>query len=384
MQFSSFLTKDFGLNKSNEIKVISVLLVLAFVADFIHKFGNLYNIETYSISLFLRSILLALAIVRCFQVLAFTKDFKNLALFFVIPVFLVVKLSVLDFSNYPKQNFIDLAKCFGLFYFIYYIHGYFTNSEKKKLITVFKLLYFITFVVQLTAFVFSIHFLKTYPGSFRFGFNGGIGSGNEGTMFFHLGLILFFPKKKDWESFIYFGIAMLFTFFTGTKSSLILGVLLSLYATILFFGMKGGGVSLVLFSLSLIVVSQTSTFDGFVQLAQEDGLMNSLTSYRWSHLECFIQSELGSWTVVDFILGRRYIICLQIEMDVFQQFIEGGLISILLLFCIWSKFSRQKIFFFSSILLIAMLAGHYFHSGINVFLLALLLFDTVEFKGLKE
>lgn len=250
----------------------------------------------------------------------------------------------------------------------------------RPLLKVYKLVLTINSALIFIGFFTGNKFLQTYPGIYRFGYDGLILAQNEASFIFIFAIATVYYRRfylKINEYF--FWIILIPSLIVATKAVYIFIVLLFVFHLIKRISLKKlltYGASLLTFGYFLFYSFANkiliNSYDIFIYGYNRGGLLYALLSGR----DLFFKSKLKPllfehWSVPNLFFGGQDVIAHYIEMGFIDLFLFFGIIGFSIYLYIYYRlfmlfrFNRDfKIFFGLTLLVIIATAGHFFESGI--------------------
>ncbi|MCU4158211.1 hypothetical protein J1N10_19710 [Carboxylicivirga sp. A043] len=260
----------------------------------------------------------------------------------------------------------------------------FSLSRSKHVLKVFELIYLVSAVVVINAFLTDNGLFYTY-GQIRFGFKPMIAAHNEATLFWIIGIVYQvdkLKKEKKFQNFIPFITIVIASVLLGTKAIVLFYLMISAWGLIKVSSIsnlyKWIGVAFIFTSLSFFVY-YSGIYHFFEERFHTQGILYSLTSMRNEIIVSRVIPTLNNWNWYNYFIGGYFQKLPIAEMDLVDLFVFygglGALIYFTLIFKTLFAFSRDNLlglFFVSQYILIGALAGHFFTSGTNAVYIVIL------------
>ena len=254
----------------------------------------------------------------------------------------------------------------------------FLNKKRDLVSKICFFIFSIYIITVLIATLFEIEILKTYKwNDGRFGYKAFFSSQNEFSFIMIAAIIYFFnlmKKNKDCIHKIFLAVTILSSLLVGTKVLYVftLFVLLFLLFDNLHFK-KGCCVLLILIGGVFIFKSTVyeflnQHFESLVNIYNQKGIWNSLSSLRVEYLSERLMCQLNDFKLINYFFGGSQNNCL-VEMSLFDLFFFFGILGLLLyLFTIYNTIlSKLKLDLFGQlslllVVLLSFIAGYYFEN----------------------
>jgi hypothetical protein len=374
------------INRHKE-QIAGFLLITAFVIFYLVDGYYKYNYRTLYIEVpygkILKGLFEIFAII--YGIITINKIKANiLTAIFLLTVFYFIGAYVVS-NNITNYNWPDnLSKLFKLLFpFSIFLIAYDvlrSDYFSKKLWLTYKWVIYFNVLLIFIGWIFSIPFLRTYRGPWRFGFDGFIFAQNEASYLFIFALATAYYRR------FYLGIKEMFfwwvllaSFLVGTKAVLIFIIMLFLYHLTQRVSIK----KLLIFSISILSVGYLlfysllnkilmNAWENFQYNVEKHDLLFALLSGR----NTFIQQKLiplitEKWEWINFLVGGHDITHYYIEMGLLDLFLFFGIVGSLLYLYLFVKIYNYvdfdykfKIFFLVLLLGLIALSGHFFESAI--------------------
>jgi len=287
--------------------------------------------------------------------------------------------------NFPEllfyENFNSLFKyLFTLILFLLALDIIKNNEHPFRLFKYYRLILVFNSIVIILGFLLKIEMFKTYPGPWRFGYDGLTLAQNEASYIFIFAITTvyyrrFYLKIKEY----FFWVILISSLLVATKAVYLYLVLLLLFhivkrvsiRNILTFGISLLTVGYLLFSTAVNKIFKNS-YDIFMYMYYKGGLWNALLSGRNDYImDKLAPLVFEHWSFPNFFFGGQDVVSHYIEMGFIDLLLFFGIFgTILYLFIFYSIFKTIpfprdfKIFFGISLTIIIATAGHFFESGI--------------------
>lgn len=376
--------------------VISSALVLFYLSDAANKYfqvrsseinaeGEIFK-DSFSVSIFFR---LAFEVIFFYFIIRFYDKERKQGLILIGALFcsfvigsLVFLLSYYD-SNYSLSYHLTLFNKYIFVFVIFYAIKDIVNNYEAldKIYLVFKKIYFVNSCLIILGLLLNVNLFKSYYNQdYRYGYSGLIPSINEATLFYMIGISLFYfnyiRQKKD---LIILFVCICASLLMGAKAMYLFLFLLLGYH-ILF---KANYSQKVVFStiliLGVIVLipvllsdKYSYLYDIFIYQYEKEGLLFTITSGRSFFVITRFLENTDLWNFANYFFGGTDQLKFYIEMDFFDSFLFIGIIGNIFLFRLYFKtifknikYKNFRFFFACSFFLLSFLVGHFFASAIN-------------------
>lgn len=349
----------------------SILIILFCLVEFLNNFFSNYFNESQSYRFLFKIVLLGVLIPN------YTKN--ELKIFFLI--FILFSVFLLG-QFYTIQFEFAYIKNIGLFF--NYVYIFLIVVGLKKIINtknyeitknVLQLVFAIFLATILIGFIFNINMFSTYYQGERFGFKGLLNKSSDLTYFLCLGIISNEILKFKFQK--YFLLAfILAVFVSGTKASLLFLVFYISYLlyqnrsklnfkNLSIYLLVGSGFIFLIYSLFRNKFQ--NTFNIFLELYQEEGLISALTSFRSRKLLELGTLYMDKWNFINYMFGGKIDYYLFTEFDfidiiIFFGFLGGAYYLFLLYHFIFkTAFNDNKVLWIL-FFIIAGLTGQFFYN----------------------
>ena len=284
------------------------------------------------------------------------------------------------------EQFIYFNKYFFIFFLFFAVYKVLKDrSLLLVFIENFKKIFLFNGCLALLGLFFKIKLFYITPlGTSRFGYDGLVISGNEASIFYLLGLFVFYFdwRWRDFKKSKYALIAaVLFCLLTGMKAVL-LGVFL-LFCFHLFSTLsvkKLAKIFLAFFALVLILIQSLPKlrviFGYYYYRLDKQGFIYMFTGGRNTFIESRVIPFLKKWDIINYLIGGQNISNVDnflslTEMDFIDIFLFFGLVNGIIFVLLYKTAIVGKIknkfylFCVFSFLLLSFFAGHFFTSSVN-------------------
>ncbi|MDA9125397.1 hypothetical protein N9J80_01315 [Flavobacteriaceae bacterium] len=223
-------------------------------------------------------------------------------------------------------------------------------------------------------------FLETYPGIYRFGFDGLILAQNEASFIFIFAITTVYYRRFYLKiNELFFWTTVIPSLIVATKAVYLFIILLFVFHLVKRVSLKRlliYGVSLLTFGYFLfstfVNTILKNSYDVFIYGYNRGGLLYALLSGRDIYLKSKLEPLLfDHWSFPNLFFGGQDVIAHYIEMGLIDLFLFFGIIGFTIYLYIYYKlfdlltFNKEfKMFFGLSLLIIIATAGHFFESGI--------------------
>ena len=367
--------------------ILTIGVTLNYLFDGINKFGTLY------LPIFSRSAIVFRFLLEIVCVLSIFMFFNRRRLdwliwfvYFLICFFIgnLYLKYVINIDILLLEQFIYFNKYFFIFFIFFATYKVLENRESlKKVIKNFKMIFLINGYLALIGMLFKIRFFATFPtGTPRFGYDGLILAQNEASIFYLLGLFVYYYdwqiNKKPLNHLIF---VLFLCLLTGMKAVILGIVLLALFHFFSKMSMKKVIYLILSTIISAIVlvlsISRLKVLFGYYYyFFVEKGFLFTILGGRNTFIESRIIPYLAKWDIINYIIGGQNIS----NVDDYLALVEMDFIDLTLFFGIFNAFvflylykkqivGRIKNKFFYFIVLVFFLqsffSGHFFTSSVN-------------------
>lgn len=232
----------------------------------------------------------------------------------------------------------------------------------------------------ITGLILGIEVFKTYPGPWRFGYDGLIFAQNEASFIFIFALTIVYYRRYYLNIKEFFFWFILFTsLVVATKAVFLYFIFLLFFhifkkvsfKNILTFGVSSIVIGYFLFS-TLINKIILNSYNTFMYMYYKEGLTFALFSGR----NVYIQDKLYPlifeyWSIPNYIFGGQDVVAHYIEMGFLDLLLFFGIAGSIIYLYVFYRIFRLlpfekyfKLFFGIVFFLIVATAGHFFESGI--------------------
>lgn len=282
------------------------------------------------------------------------------------------------------EQFIYFNKYFFIFFLFFAVYKVLRNKNYLDVfIKNFKNIFLFNGSLALLGLLFKIKLFSIVPlGSSRFGYDGLIISGNEASIFYLLGLFVFYYdwrfRKKSYYALL---LTVLFCFLTGMKAVILGMVLLFLYHLFTTLSVKRlTKLFIVTFFVGATLIVSLARlqelFGYYYYFLQEKGFEYMFTGGRNTLIESRVIPFLSKWDPINYLIGGQNISNAEhylalTEMDFIDIFLFFGIMNGILFLALYWKIiigkirSRFYLFCVFVFCLLAFFAGHYFTSSVN-------------------
>lgn len=249
------------------------------------------------------------------------------------------------------------------------------NQKKNSLRMIYFFIFTVFLLTILIGAIFDVEILKTYKWNGRFGYKAFFSSQNEFSFVMIAAIIYFFNLMKTKKSYFYnilFSLTIFISFLVGTKVLYIFTFFVLLF--LLFENLnlkKGGGVLLILIGSMFVFKSFiykfiNQHFESLVNVYNQKGFWNALSSLRIEYLSDRLMCHLNDFKLINYFFGGSQNNCL-VEMSLFDLFFFFGIIGLLVYSFIFYNtiLSKLKLDLFGQlslllVVLLSFIAGYYF------------------------
>lgn len=350
---------------SNKELQVSLLFIGVFLSD---VFTRLWLKNDLNISLFFKAFFMV-------YILYYLKKDKFQIIILVLIGYILLCLGMV--FNY-QSDFSEKTSQFFEYYSGILLFTYLTTLKSTvvldKLIAFIFSIYIINIIV---AFVFQIEFFKTYPGSDRFGYMPLFNSQNEFS-FIMISILAYSYKKlsitKNIINYLMFFSSILAALCIGTK---VVYLFLFLLMNFILFNKIGYIKYLVtiivfafvlFFSRNLMFVFLNEHFYVVMQVYENNGVLDAISSLRLSYLPDRIECNLNRFDFINYLFGGEILTCIT-EMSIWDLLLFFGIIGTAWFFYLQRKLLLRQLnldsfgaFFIVTIALLSFVGGYFFEN----------------------
>ncbi len=383
----SFLKSD-RVNSFHKNYGLAIYMILFFCLDIINFIvDEREGLNTNnSISIFGKAFVEIIFIIYLISNLSlYKKPLKQVA-YFCIPVLLWLliysfKGDYVDWSI-VVQTVKELNKYFFAIIIFLVIKGYVFDVKSTEKILV--IIYILCSILVIGSALIDCSVFYTYNKD-RFGFKPPFAAQNEITFFWMIGITYFgyiLKREPSKSNLIYLVLVSISAGLLGTKAIILFITCFLIYLVFIEFKLK---IWYKLYLITLFVAAVvyflyvSNIYNYFVDLYNESGFWDAITSKRYSLIEERYFPIIDNWEWYNFIIGGTYIKMPVVEMDIIDLYLFAGIWGIwmyafIMKNTIFSFLINNKlgVFFITQFILIGALAGHIFSSGVNAIYLAVL------------
>lgn len=365
------------------ISMLAVAFAIFYFSDGMGKFLLLKGAGFYRYSAIIKAFFEFVVLVYALLTIQRTKISILIVLTILLINFLIGQFFLgLNFSEINfYENFNTLFKYFFPFiFFLLAVDILKSTTFPNLLLSVYKFIMTLNGLLIILGFIFNIEVFQTYPGPWRFGYDGLIFAQNEASFIFIFALTTVYYRRFYLGIKEYFFWFILFTsLVVATKAVFLYFILLLCFhlfkkvslKNILTFGFSALLFGYLLFS-TLINKIILNSYNTFMYMYNREGLWFALFSGR----NVYIQDKLFPlifeyWSVPNYLFGGQDVVAHYIEMGLIDLALFFGIIGFVIylyvfyrIFNLLSLERDFKIFFGFTFLLIIATAGHFFESGI--------------------
>ena len=375
--------------------IISSALIFFYLSDAINKYfqvrsaaindGETFK-DSFSVSIFFR---LAYELIFLCLIFRFYDKQRKRGIELIAAIFccfLIGNLVFLLSYSSPEYSLTYhvtlLNKYIFVFVTFYAIKDIVDNPVMlNKIYSIFKKIYWVNSTLIILGLIFNINLLKSYYNQeFRYGYNGLIPSVNEATLFYMIGISLFyFNYIRRKEDLFTLSLTIVSSLFIGAKAMYLFLFLLLGYHILFKANYWQKVVSgAVVFSFFLVVIPILSDrkysylYEFLLFQYEKEGFLFTVTSGRSSFVITKFLDNLNLWGPINYFFGGTDQLKFYIEMDFFDSFLLIGLIGTILLFKLYFNsifrrinYKNFRFFFMCSFFLVSFMVGHFFASAVN-------------------
>ena len=362
-------------------------VTLNYVFDGINKFGSLY-FPTFSRSAILYRLLLEFVCVSVIFIFFNKKRMNWLILFtYFVSCFIAGNLYlkyVIEIDVFLIEQFVYFNKYFFIFFIVFATYKTIGNKESlQRIITNFKKVFLFNGYIAIIGFLFKINLFSTFPiGTPRFGYDGLILAQNEASIFYLLGLFVYYYEwQVNKKPLKYLFFVLFICLLTGMKAVFLGVVLLAIFHFLSKMSLKKT-IYLILgltFSVTALVLSFSKLkviFGYYYWFFVNKGFLYTILSGRNTFLESRVVPLLEKWDIINYFIGGQNISNVAdylglVEMDFIDLFLFFGVLNGLFFLFVYKTqiIGRIKNNFFYFVVFVFLLqsffSGHFFTSSVN-------------------
>tara|TARA_R110002051_G_scaffold313322_3_gene389318 strand:+ start:9293 stop:10498 length:1206 start_codon:yes stop_codon:yes gene_type:complete len=367
--------------------ILTTGVTLNYVFDGINKLGGLY-FPFFSRTAILYRLLLELVCI--FTILMFFNK-KRLIwvewfIYFVICFFIsnIYLKYITKINVYIIEQFIYFNKYFFIFFIFFATYKTLENKNAlHKIIKNFKKIFIINGCLAIIGLLFKIKLFSTIPiGTSRFGYDGLIFAQNEASIFYLLGLFVFYYEwminRKPLKNLLF---VIILCALTGMKAVLLGIVLLYLFHIFTRLTIKKIiYIFIGLISFSTIIVFSIPRlkilFGYYYYFFINKGFLYTMLGGRNTFIESRVIPYLAKSNIVAYLIGGQNISNVDdhlslVEMDFIDLFLFFGILNGFFFLYLYKKYIigyiQNKYFYFVVCLfvLLSFFSGHFFTSSVN-------------------
>lgn len=377
--------------KITEHKVGSLILTtgvtLNYVFDGLNKFGNLF-FPSFSRSAIAYRLLLEIVCIFVIFIFFNKKRLMWLTSFVYFVICFLIGNIYLKYIIKIDVNITEQFIYFNKYFFIFFIFyaTYKSLEDKvflKKIINIFKKVFIFNGSLAIIGSLFNIKLFSTFPiGALRFGYDGLIFAQNEASIFYLLGLFLFYydwkVNKRPLKQLVF---VLFICVLTGMKAVFLGVILLLLFHFFSRMTVKKTlylvtGVVLSGIVLGLSISKLKVTFGYFFYFFQKKGFLYTVLGGRNSFIESRVIPYLERLDVVNYIFGGQNVSNVNdylalVEMDFIDIFLFFGILNGFGFLYLYKKniigVVQNNFFYFVIFVffLLSFFSGHFFTSSVN-------------------
>lgn len=287
--------------------------------------------------------------------------------------------------NYPELNFFENFNTLFKYFLPLILYLAVTdivklNKRPNIIPNSYRLIIGINSILIIVGFIFSIEFLSTYSGPWRFGYDGLVFAQNEASFIFIIAISLFYYRRfYQGIKELLFWVVLLTSLIVATKAVYLYLILLLFFhlfknvplKKLVTYFVTFGILGYLLFS-TIINKIVLNSLNVFLNVYRKDGLITALLSGRNIYFEKKIFPLIFEyWQLPNLLIGGQDVTAFYSEMGFIDVFLFFGIIGTILYLYVFYKlfmllnFQKDfKIFFGVCLSLIIATAGHFFESGI--------------------
>lgn len=362
-------------------------VTLNYAFDGINKLGNIYY-PAFSRSAIIYRLLLELACVSVIFIFFNKKRMNWLILFaYFVSCFVIGNLylkHVIEIDVFLIEQFVYFNKYFFIFFIFFATYKTIRNKESlQRIITNLKKVFLFNGYTAIIGLLFKIKLFSTFPlGTPRFGYDGLILSQNEASIFYLLGMFVYYydwkVKKKPLKHLLF---VLSICLLTGMKAVFLGVVLLAIFHFLSKMSLKKTiylilGLSLSATTLVLSFSKLKVIFGYYYWFFTTKGFLYGILSGRNTFIESRIIPYIKRIDIVNYIIGGQNISNVKdylalVEMDFIDVFLFFGVLNGLVFLFVYKTYIvgyiRNKFFYFVVVVffLLSFFSGHFFTSSVN-------------------
>lgn len=373
--------------KSIALFLLTTGVVLNYVFDGLNKIGKLH-IPVLSRSAIIYRLLFEIICILLILIFLNKKRLSWLSVFvYFIICFIIGNIYIkyiIGIDIVLLEQFIYFNRYFFIFFVFFATYKAIKNRFQLNIaINSFKKIFLLNGVLAIFGLLFSIKLFSTFPtGVKRFGYDGLIYAQNEASIFYLLGLFVFYYdwryKKRPLKNLIF---VLFLCLLTGMKAVILgIGLLASFhfFSTVnlkkllyIIFGSIAGA-AIIILSFSKLKILFAYYYYFFIN----KGFIFTILGGRNTFIESRVIPYLEKWGGINYLIGGQNISNITdnlalVEMDFIDLFLFFGAINAAFFLWFYKKHIiggiKNKFFLFVVCLffLLAFFSGHFFTSSVN-------------------
>ena len=362
-------------------------VTLNYLFDGVNKLGNLY-FPSFSRSAIVYRLLLELVCI--FMILVFFNKKRLIWLtsfLYFVTFFFIGNLYlkyIIQIDVFIVEQFIYFNKYFFIFFIFFATYKTLEDRDSLRIVIKnFKKVFIFNGLIAIVGLVFKIKLFSTFPiGTPRFGYDGLILAQNEASIFYLLGLFVFYYDwKVNKKPLKYLLFVLFLCLLTGMKA-VFLGVIL--LASFHFFSRISAKKFIYIF-VGLIAVTTTLVlsisklkvlFGYYYWFFTNKGFWYTISGGRNTFIESRVVPFFENVGIINYLIGGQNISNVDdylalVEMDFIDVFLFFGVVNGLAFLFLYKTYIvgriKNKLFYFVFLVffLLSFFSGHFFTSSVN-------------------
>jgi len=360
---------------------------LNYVFDGINKLGKIYD-PAFSRSAILYRLLLELVSISVICIFFNKKRMNWLILFaYFLSCFIAGNLYLkyaIGIDVFLIEQFVYFNKYFFIFFIFFATYKTIENKDSlQRIIKNFKKIFLFNGYIAIIGLLFKIKIFSTFPiGTPRFGYDGLLLSQNEASIFYLLGMfIYYYDWKVKKKSFKHLFFILFICLLTGMKA-----VFLGVSLLVIFHFLSKITLKKIIYLILGLTISITTLVLSFSKLKvifgyyywffTTKGFLYSILGGRNTFIKSRIIPYIEKMDIINYILGGQNISNINnylalVEMDFVDLFLFFGVLNGFVFLYVYKTHIigviKSKFFYFvvSVFFLQSFFSGHFFTSSVN-------------------
>lgn len=293
----------------------------------------------------------------------------------------------LSFSNL-YDNVYYLNRYLYIFIFILFVgHKFPSHKYLDHLIKIFKKVLYFNTVLILLGWLFQLNFLKTYPSSLRFGYDGVFSKHGEAAYFYIFFIIILYYEYINYKSatkLLRLIVISCISILIGKKAILFFLALLFIAHFVfilkrikLFVSTLTGLLITVYFLRHKIIDIIFTVFPIWESLYEKYGFWFAVTSKRSALLISFYEYISTDWNFLNYIFGKGEYELYKVEFELFDVFNFFGLVGLAIYICFFKVYFYKSTNKYSIVLLSCVLITSFFSGALFISVTGMMFFYVV-------